>query len=185
VCRAASCSNGVVTASATCGGATSCPSSTTSDCFGACDANGLTCQDTAPVKVEDVYSTLATDNDAGFLYTSNRSQAGVSQIVRYSKTDFSKVVLFESTNPGEWIYAFTVVNGYVYLSETFWTGVKTTPDAGQVSLITTTGVKQAPTSVQGVSTFGFAKNSTNVYWSDGSLDACFCANPPQHHVYTT
>lgn len=185
VCRVGGCSNGVLSAQATCGGSTTCPASTTSECFGACNAQANACLTPAPTKIDEVYNTLATDNDVSFLYASTRSQAGVSQVVRYSKNDGTKTVLFESGNSGEWIYALTVVGGYVYFGETFWSGSNTTPDSGQVSKITTNGVKQTASFVQAVSTFGFAKNTSNVYWTDGGRDACFCQSPPVHHVYTT
>lgn len=184
VCRAASCSNGVTTAQATCGGSTSCPVAQTTNCFGSCDLGGLVCANPAPQKVDDVPgSPLAIDNDASFIYASARSTAGVSQIVQYAKQNGAKTVLYQSADSTRYIYAMIVAGPFVYFSETSWNG-GTNPISGQVSRISTSGAGQTATFISSQATFGFAKNSTRVYWNDGVFTTCGCSVVPSHHVYS-
>lgn len=175
VCRAAGCSGGVVTAQATCGGSTSCPVAQTTSCFGSCDAGGLVCANTAPQKVDDVSGApLATDNDSLYFYASTRTTSGVSQVVRYAKSGGAKTVLYQTTDPNDWIYALIVAGNYLYLGET-----------NQVSRITTTGTLQTANVISGQTTYGFAKNSTRVFWSDARQSNCVCSNPLPTHIYST
>jgi len=181
VCRAAGCSTGTVASQAVCGGATSCPASTTTSCYGSCDPGGLVCQYSAPVKVDDnLGAPLATDNDALYVYASVRSLAGVAQIIQYAKSNGAKTVLYQTSNSTDWIYSLIVAGNYVYFGETFW---NPTLISGQVSRISTTGALQTPTYVSNQATVGFAKNSTRVYWNDGTRAPCFCTTP-SHHVYS-
>jgi len=142
------------------------------------------CQDTAPTKVADVYTNLATDIDATYLYASERSQAGVSQIVRYQKSSNTKTVLFESLNTNEWIYALIVAGNFVYFGETFYSG-GVDPASGQVSRISTSGVKQTATAVSADSTFGFAKNATRVFWTTARRQTCVCSSPAPTKIWST
>lgn len=183
VCRPASCLNGTATAQATCGGATACPAAVPTVCSGACNAQANACE-AAPANQIDTTAPLATDNDATYLYASERSLAGVSQIVRYQKSNNAKTVLFESVNTSEWIYALIVAGDYVYFGENFYSaGVD--PTSAQVSRIATSGVKQTATAVSADATFGFAKNSARVYWSTARRQTCVCDTPPTTKIFST
>jgi hypothetical protein len=139
------------------------------------------CANTAPQKVDDVSgSPLAIDNDASSIYVSIRSTGGVSQIVQYPKSGGTKTVLYQSNDSTKWIYSLIVAGTSLYFGETIWNPALV---SGQVLRITTSGALQTATLVSGQATFGFAKNSTRIYWNDGTRDPCFCANP-SHHVYS-
>jgi hypothetical protein len=123
---------------------------------------------------------LATDSDASFIYASTRTNAGLSQIVQYSKSNGAKTVLYQSNDSTKWIYSLIVAGTSLYFGETIWNPSLV---SGQVSRIATSGTLQTAITVSSQATFGFAKNSTRVFWNDGTRDPCFCANPV-HHVYS-
>ncbi len=183
VCRASSCTSGQVASEAKCDGAsTACPASTKSDCYGACDDQGLMCAVGQPIKMADAYTMLSTDNDALYLYASIRNNSGTAQVLRIRKSDNAQTVLYSDNNGGKWIYAMLLAGNSLYLGETQWSGGTYT---GSVTRIDTSTPNQTPTFIQSVATFGFAKNSTRVYWTDAAFSACDCTTPPTHHVYST
>lgn len=175
ICRASSCTNGQVLSEGKCDGvSTSCSAATKNDCFGPCDSQSLMCELGQPQKVADAYTMLATDNDALYLYASVRNDSGTAQVLRIRKSDGTQTVLYQDNSGDLWIYAIILAGNHLYLGETT-----------KVTRIDTATANQTPTFIQTVSTFGFAKNSSRVYWSDASKQACDCASPPTHHVYST
>jgi len=142
------------------------------------------CLNTAPQKVDDAAggAVLATDNDILNIYASVRTSAGVAQIIAYTKSSGAKTVLYQTSNSTDWIYSIIVTGTSLYFGETFW---NPTLMSGQVSRISTSGAMQTATSVSNQATFGFAKNSTRVYWSDAKTTACVCANPGSTRIFST
>lgn len=174
LCRASSCSNGQVISEGRCDGvSTSCSVATKSDCYGPCDDQSLMCELGQPQKMADAFTMLATDNDATYLYASVRNDSGTAQILRIRKSDGDQTVLYQDISGNLWVYAMILAGNHLYLGET-----------NKVTRIDITN-PQTPTYIQMVSTFGFAKNSSRVFWSDASKQACDCASPPTHHVYST
>ena len=176
VCRTSSCSDGQLTEAATCGGSTTCPALVISDCNGACADNGLTCEFPGVNKVDSAYTMLAIDNDASYVYASVRTQSGVSQIVRYTKDNNTKMVLYENPGSAIWIHSMIVAGSHIYLSEVV-------NGQGSVRQINTYQTNQSSVFVSSQATFGFAKNSTHVFWSDMPQTACACSNPSTVRIY--
>jgi hypothetical protein len=125
-------------------------------------------------KIDNFYNTLALDNDATNLYVSGYTSGLVSQILSYRKSDNTKTVLYQGPSSTS-IPALIVAGGYIYFSEA---GTSST-----VYRINTTASLQTPVSV-GTGTFGFAKNSARVYWTDMPQYPCNCAGPKTYHVYS-
>lgn len=177
VCRASTCTNGQIVSEGKCDGvSTTCSAATKSDCFGPCNSQSLTCEMAQPQKVADAYTMLATDNDPLYLYASVRNDSGTAQILRIQKSDGAQTILYQDNSGSLWIYAMILAGKHLYLGET-----------NKVTRIDTTADQnpQTPTFIQGGATFGFAKNSDRVYWSDASQQACDCASPQTHRVYST
>jgi hypothetical protein len=175
VCRGSMCEDGTAMNLAMCDGSTmACPASTATECGGPCNASGTACAYSTAQKVQDEYSTLAIDTDATNVYAAvQQTNNGKTQIVRFTKSSLSdKTVLFETTGD---IRALIAAGTSIYFSDT---------TAGQVLRINTTGSMQTPDYVSPQTTFGFAKNSTKVFWSDMTQYGCNCSSPTPHHLYS-
>lgn len=183
VCRAGSCEAEVQTLEVQCDGDNpECPASEVLDCYSACDLEECEFQNIE--KVTDAYSILALESDgdlSGYLYASLKLQNGTSRIVRISKADFTQEILYETIDSSKWFYAIIQAGNYVYLGETTWVG----PDySGRVLRIDTTQTLQQPTYVASHATFGFAKNSTKVWWTTARQRPCNCTSPATTYVYS-
>jgi len=167
------CSNGTLTV-------TSCPGSvvTSKPCYSACNAAGIACEYSGISKVYDDYYTLALDNDTNFVYASERSAAGASQITRYAKGSNARTVLFQTTDSSVFILNFIVAGNTIYFSPT--NGI----NAGSVWAINkATADQTSPTMLSSEPAFGFAKNSTKVFWSNMPRNACGCSDSSSKSIY--
>jgi len=178
VCRAGSCSAGQAVQEATCGGAASCPAQQSQTCYGGCSGNA--CPVPSPVKIDDVVSMIL-DSDTSYIYIAGRP-TGLDRyrIIRYTKQGSAQTVLYQSPDPTRVIRAMIVAGPFLYFSELAWTA----DTIGQVLKIDTSSPNQVASLVWSQPTFGFAKNSTNVYWSNAPYNLCNCATPPpQNKIY--
>ena len=164
-CGSVSCTAGVVTGTGVCNGVNTGCVQGTFDCNGSCNSSGTACAyNNANVDTsDDVYNPLATDNDANSLYVAARNSSGTLKIVKYSKVDYTaKTTLLTDTNTSSnWVGAMIVAGSSLYFSENNGVG------AGGIYKIDTTTANQAlPPPMATYPTFGFAKNSSKVFWTN-------------------
>jgi hypothetical protein len=176
----ASCSNGTAVTAQTCNGLGACQDGTETECEGDCD--GDVCEvinETVLDTSNDVATPLAIDTDSsGNVYVAARDSSGVARVIKYSGS--TKTVLFTDANTSSnWIRALivaeTVEDSWVYFSM----GNNT---SGDIYRIETDG--EGLGVIQGKVTFGFAKNSTHIFWSDMSLNGCNCPSPANARIYS-
>ncbi len=118
------------------------------------------------------------DNDANYIYAAERTSTGASKVMRYSKTDFSSVILYQTNDSAIYILNLISAGNSVYFSES------DSAKNGTVKVVNKTDVNQTSTLLGTNPTFGFAKNATRVYWSTMPRSACGCTTPSTTYIYS-